>query len=68
VREFPLLEGGEIDRRLSLRPGSAERLARREKLPHVILPDGAIRFHWSDVTEVLKRITPPEDHKEETDE
>jgi hypothetical protein len=58
VREFPLLEGGEIDRRLSLRPGTAVRLARRDKLPHIVLPDGAIRFSWPDVAEALKQVVP----------
>jgi len=65
VREFPLLEGGEIDRRLSLRPGTAIRLARRDKLPHVVLPDGVIRFSWRDVAEALRRVASPQlDRKE----
>ena len=74
MREFPLLDGGEVDRRLSLRPGTAVRLARRDKLPHVVLPDGAIRFSWPDVAirfswpevaEALKRVVPARSGQEE---
>ncbi len=49
-----LLHGGEIDRRLSFRPGTAERLARRGTLPHIRLPNGAIRFRWKDVSQCLQ--------------
>jgi len=65
VREFPLLDGGEVDRRLSLRPGTAVRLARRDTLPHVVLPDGAIRFSWPEVAEALKRVVPARSGQEE---
>jgi hypothetical protein len=43
----------EIDKRLNWPPGRAERLARRRKLPHVLLPDGAIRFRWEDIESLL---------------
>ena len=33
------LYGEEVDQRLNWSLGRAERLARREKLPHVVLPD-----------------------------
>lgn len=46
----------EVDRRLSWPLGRAERLARRRKLPHVILPDGSIRFEWGSIEETLKRV------------
>ena len=44
-----MLTGLEIDKRLRWPLGRAERLARRGKLPHVVLPDGAIRFRWRSV-------------------
>lgn len=56
LNQFPLLDGGEIDRRLSLRPGSAIRLAKRDKIPYVVLPGGAIRFNWPDVLKALTRV------------
>lgn len=49
-----LVDGGVIDRCLSLQPGTADRLARRSKLPHVRLPDGTIRFSVADVVESLQ--------------
>ena len=39
----------DIDKRLNWPLGRAERLARRKKLPHVLLPDGAMRFRWEDI-------------------
>ena len=39
-----LLLPDEVDRLLRYPPGRSERLARRGKLPHIQLPDGAIRF------------------------
>lgn len=49
MRRTHLVDGGEIDRRLSLRPGTAERLAKKNELPHVLLPNSIIRFRWSDI-------------------
>ncbi len=43
-----LLYGEDIDRRLNWSLGRAERLARKQKLPHYMLPDGSIRFVWND--------------------
>jgi hypothetical protein len=34
----------------------AERLARRSKLPHFLLPDGAIRFDWAEIEPLVKRV------------
>ncbi len=45
----------EIDGLLNWRLGRAERLARRNKLPHYLLPDGSIRFRRE---EILALITP----------
>lgn len=51
-----LLYGNEIDKRLNWPLGRAERLARRRKLPHVVLPDGSIRFEWEPVESMLVRV------------
>ena len=46
----------DIDRRLNWPLGRAQRLAKRQKLPHVILPDGSIRFEWEQVEHQIKVI------------
>lgn len=48
-----LLYGEEIDKTLNWPLGRAERLARRGRLPHVVLPDGAIRLRWSDIEPLI---------------
>jgi len=42
--EAKLLTPDELDRLLRYPPGKSERLARRGKLPHVLLPGGDVRF------------------------
>jgi len=53
----------QLDDRLSWPPGRSERLARQRHLPHVLLPDGRIRFIWeqieSRITYVPSVILPP---------
>ena len=51
-----LLYGEEIDRRLNWPLGRAERLARRKKLPHYVLPDGSVRFRWADIEPLIVSI------------
>jgi hypothetical protein len=51
-----LIYSEDVDKRLSWPLGRAERLARRGKLPHVVLPDGAIRFSWSEVRQLIHRV------------
>ena len=51
-----LLYGEEIDKKLNWPLGRAERLARRGRLPHVVLPDGAIRLRWSDIEPLIVRV------------
>jgi hypothetical protein len=46
----------EIDQRLNWPPGRAERLARRKRLPHLVLPDGSIRFDWSEIEALVVRV------------
>jgi len=48
-----LLCGEEVDRRVNWPTGRAQKLARRGKLPHVVLPDGDIRFIWEQVERLL---------------
>jgi hypothetical protein len=50
------LNAGEIDRRLRWPAGTALRLARRRRLPHVVLPDGSIRFEWAEVGPLVVRV------------
>lgn len=50
--------GNEIDRRLDWPIGRAERLAKQGKLVHHILPDGSIRFVWSEVERQIKKVEP----------
>jgi hypothetical protein len=51
-----LIEPEEIDRRLSWMPGRAAKLARRRLLPHILLPDGSIRFDWEEIEKLLCRV------------
>ena len=51
-----LTHGNEIDKAFRWRLGTAEKLARRRKLPHILLPDGSIRFIWEEVRETLQRV------------
>ena len=50
--------GTEIDKRLTWPLGRAERLARRGKLPHVVLPDGEIRFQWDQIEPLIRVVDP----------
>ena len=46
----------DVDRRLGWKPGRAERLARQRRLPHVLLPDGSVRFVWNDLEPLIVRV------------
>lgn len=46
----------DVDKRLGWKPGRAERLARQRRLPHVLLPDGAIRFEWGEIEPLIARV------------
>jgi hypothetical protein len=46
----------EIDRRMGWRPGRAEQLARQRRLPYILLPDGSIRFNWSELEPLIVRV------------
>ena len=51
-----LLHGSDIDRRLGWHIGRSERLARRGDLPHVVLPDGSLRFEWESIEPLIQRF------------
>jgi hypothetical protein len=53
---MPLLLPEEIDHKLNWPAGKAERLARRKKLPHILLPDGSVRFEWEQIEPTLRRV------------
>jgi len=59
------LYGEEIDKRLTWPLGRAERLARRGKLPHVVLPDGSIRFRWDQIKPLIRVVDPSVRDQEE---
>lgn len=46
----------DVDRRMGWRPGTAERLARQRRLPYVLLPDGSIRFDWTEIEPLIVHI------------
>ncbi len=54
--QLTLLMPRELDRLFRWPRGRAQRLARRGKLVHVTLPDGAIRFDSAEVEKLLKTI------------
>lgn len=52
------LYGEQIDKRITWPLGRAEQLARRGKLPHVVLPDGSIRFLWDSIEPLIRVVEP----------
>lgn len=48
----------DIDRLLTWALGTASRLARRRKLPHYRLPDGAIRFSKDEIQALVHHVPP----------
>lgn len=61
-----LLYPEDVDRRLNWPLGNTERLARRKRLPHVVLPDGSIRFDWSEIEPLLRHVDAERDESEVT--
>jgi len=51
----------DVDDRLNWPAGRAAKLARRKQLPHVVLPDGAIRFLWEEIAPLLRHVQPQPD-------
>lgn len=50
-----LITGADLDDVFAWPMGRADRLARRGRLAHVVLPDGSIRFHASQIEDLLKK-------------
>jgi hypothetical protein len=46
----------DIDNKLNWPLGTAARMARRQQLPHYVLPDGSIRFRWQDVERLVRYV------------
>jgi hypothetical protein len=47
----------DVDAILNWPPGRASRLARSRKLPHYLLPDGAVRFRMTEIEQLVQRVT-----------
>jgi hypothetical protein len=47
----------DIDRHLNWPLGTAARLARRQRLPHYVLPDGAIRMRLAEVRPLVRHVS-----------
>ncbi|MCC6127444.1 MAG: helix-turn-helix domain-containing protein [Pirellulales bacterium] len=55
--ETTLLLDSQIAELLCLSPRQVLRLAKRGKIPHIVLPNGEIRFDFQDVKTWLKTCT-----------
>jgi predicted site-specific integrase-resolvase len=54
-----LLTSREVDRLFRYSSGKAVRLAKAGRLPHIILPDGSIRFREKDIEGLLTGCPSP---------
>jgi hypothetical protein len=52
-----LVQSEEIDKKLGWSLGRAERLARQRRLPHVLLPDGSVRFSWQEIEALFIHVS-----------
>jgi predicted site-specific integrase-resolvase len=53
--ENQLLKPTDVDRLLCYPFGKAVKLARQGKLPHIVLPDGQIRFDQQEIEQLIER-------------
>lgn len=51
-----LLYPEDVDRRLNWPIGRAARMAKRKRLPHLVLPDGSVRFEWEKIEPLLCQV------------
>lgn len=51
-----LLYPDDIDARLNWAAGTAQRLAKRGRLPHVLLPNGEVRFIWTEIVSLIRHV------------
>ncbi len=56
-----MLFGYEVEERLGWPNGRATKFARAGKLPHIVLPDGGIRFDWPEIEATLQRVAVRDD-------
>lgn len=49
-----LMTGRDVDKRLLWPLGRAEKMARNGKIPHILLPDGGIRFDRNEIESLIK--------------
>ena len=54
-----LIRGEEVDQKLGWPIGRADKLARKGKLPHVLLPDESIRFQWDAISALIRHVAMP---------
>lgn len=52
--KYELYKPTEVDEILRYPFGKSERLARRGKLPHILLPSGDIRFRKADIENLVR--------------
>jgi len=52
-----LLYPEDVDRRLNWPIGRAARMAKRKRLPHLVLPDGSVRFEWPKIESLLRQVS-----------
>jgi len=55
---MPLLYPEDVDQRLNWPLGRAARLAKQRRLPHVLLPDGSVRFQWDEIERLVLAVPP----------
>jgi hypothetical protein len=65
TKDVMLLKPVEVDRLLRYPHGRSAKLARAGKFPHIVLPDGEIRFVGKIIERLLEAKGPPESTKSE---
>ncbi len=53
-----MMKPSELDRQFGWNTGTARKLAEKGRLPHVLLPDGSIRFEMDQILPLVKRCSP----------
>lgn len=51
-----LMTERKLDKKLRWPLGRAVRLVKEGRLPHILLPDGSIRFIWADIERLIVNI------------
>ena len=53
--DITLLKPGEVDLLFRYPSGRALRLAKSKRIPHIVLPDGDIRFDEAEIKAIIRR-------------